>query len=151
MKHLRFVLAALVCLSMTFFISCGGDGGGGGNNGPDPAEEQADKLVSTWSISSNGAVLESDIVEGWDSFSITITGDGSGGGYTTTGTGSTDVWPNSGTWMFDGEDIGTVIRDDGVAVAITALSSTRLTLAFNISSGGTRGASVDGNWTFNLE
>ena len=77
MRQFRFLLAALFCVSITFLMSCGGDGGGGGgNNGPDPADEQAERLVNTWTISSNGAILESDIVEGWDSFTLTVTGDG---------------------------------------------------------------------------
>ena len=115
MKHLKHLLAALVFVSLIVFTNCGG--GGGGNN-PDPAQEQAEKIVASWSLAANGAKLESQTVDGWTGFTLTYTGDKDGGSFTTTNSASTDVWPASGTWTFDGDDIGTIVRNDGVDIDI---------------------------------
>jgi hypothetical protein len=155
MKHLKHLLAALVFVSLIIFTSCGG--GGGGGTDPDPADVQGDKLEATWTLNANGALLEGAQPQNaaeWANFTLSITyNDTDGGTYTTTGSASTDVWPASGTWTFDGDDIGTVERSDGVLLDIFSLNTagTALTLKFNIDTGGpARTSSVDGNWTFNL-
>lgn len=146
MKHLKHLLAALVFVSLIVFTSCGG---GKGKKDPNPAADQAEKLVATWTLAANGAKLESQTVDGWTGFTLSFTGDEDGGSYTTTNvaTDSEAVWPSSGTWEFDGDDIGTILRSDGVDINISSVTATTLTLAFNINTAA-RGSSVDGNWTF---
>ena len=148
MKHLKHLLAALVFVSLIVFTSCGGGKGGDGN--PNPAADQAEKLVATWTLAANGAKLESQAVDGWTGFTLTFTGDEDGGNYSTTNVAlnSEAVWPASGTWSFDGDDIGRILREnDGVSINISSVTATTLTLAFNINT-AVRGSSVDGNWTF---
>lgn len=148
MKNLKHLLAALVFVSLSIFISCGKDEGGGGTK-TDPADDQAELLVDTWTLTSNGAQLESAAQADWNGLTLTYTGDGDGGSYTTSGSQSTEVWPNSGNWEFDGTDIGTIVRSDGVEMDISSVSSSGLTLSFTISSSsGTRTSGVEGNWTF---
>ncbi len=136
MKHLKHLLAALVFVSLIIFTSCGGGGNGGG--GKDPADVQAEKFAATWTLNANGAILETTPEDGWTGFTLTVTGTGAGGSYTTSNSASTDVWPATGTWTFDGNDIGTVLRSDGVSLDIFALNTagTAMTLKFNIDTGG---------------
>ena len=147
MKHLKHLLAALVFVSLVIFTNCGDDGGGGTK--PDPKGDQAELLVIDWDLTSNGASLESAAQADWNGFSVTFSGDGDGGTYSTSGSQTTDVWPASGTWEFDGDDIDTMIRNDGVEMDISSVTSSGLTLVFNINtSGSTRSSGVDGNWSF---
>jgi hypothetical protein len=146
MKHLKHLTAALVFVSLIVFTSCGGSKGGDKSN---PAADQAEKIVGSWTLAANGAKLESQSVDGWTGFTLTYTGDENGGSFTTTNSASTDVWPASGTWTFDGDDIGTISRNDGVLIDISAVTSSSLTLAFTINTSA-RGSSVDGNWTFSF-
>jgi len=150
MKHLKHLLAALVFVSLIIFTNCG-PGGGGGED--DPIDVQGEKLAATWTVTANGAKLESQTVADWNGFVLAITWNGTSGTYTSTNSQSTSVWPASGTWTFDGDDIGTVLRSDGVELSISALNTTgtSLTLAFTISgAGSTRTSSVNGNWTFSF-
>ena len=149
MKHLKHLLTALVFVSLIIFTNCGGDGGGGSS--VDPADDQAELIVFTWSLTSNGAVLESAAQAEWNGFTLTFTGDGDGGNFSTSGSQTTDVWPSSGTWTFDGDDIGTIARSDGVNIEISSVTSSGMTLAFTINtSGSARTSGVDGNWTFSF-
>jgi len=153
MKNLKHLLAALVFVSLIIFTNCGGDDGGNKDDGSttDPADDQAALLVGDWTLNSNGAQLESAAQAEWNGFTMTYSGDGDGGSYSTSGSQSTDVWNSQGTWEFDGTDIGTIIRSDGVSIDISSVSASGLTLAFTIdSSSGSRTSGVDGNWTFAL-
>jgi hypothetical protein len=149
MKHLRNLLTALSFVSLFIFASCNGDSDGG--NDPDPASEQASKLVNSWTINSNGARLDGDAVTGWDNFDLTITGDKDGGGFNTTGSPSEEVWPAIGTWTFDGNDISTVVRNDDVNMAVT-VTNNALTLSFTVSEGGgtNRSSGIEGDWVFSF-
>jgi hypothetical protein len=146
MKHLKHITAALVFVSLIVFTSCGGSKGGDESN---PAKDQAEKIVAEWTLAPNGAKLESQTEDGWTGFTLTYTGDENGGNFTTTNSASVDVWPASGSWTFDANDIGTILRNDGVDIDISAVTASSLTLAFTINTSA-RGSSVDGNWTFSF-
>lgn len=149
MKHLKNLLSALVFFSCIIFVSCGGDDGGGKD--PDPAVEQANKLIGDWTVTASGAKLDGTAADGWDGFALTFSGDETGGNYSTSGAASEEVWPSSGTWEFDGDDIGTVLRSDGVEIDVQ-VSETSLTLSFTIASGsGARASGIDGDWTFSFD
>lgn len=147
MKHLKHLLAALVFVSLIVFTNCGG---GGGSNDPDPFQQQADKLVGSWTLSPNSAKLESAIQADWNGFSLTVTGDADGGTYSTSGvpSGAEAVWPSSGNWVFDENSSGIVVRDGNLDINVTVTTST-LTLGFTFNSGA-RTNSVNGNWTFSF-
>ena len=149
MKHLKHLLAALVFVSLIVFTSCGG---GKGGDKVDPAKEQAEKLVASWTLDANGAVLGfSDFQADWNGMTLSITGDGEGGTYAVTNSQCTEVWPTGGTWTFDGDDIGTVLRNDGVEIDVFSVDGSELTLKFNITDTdctAPRAESVQGDWTF---
>lgn len=157
MKHLKHLLAALVFVSLIIFSNCGG--GGSGGNDPDPTDVQGDKLAQSWTLVANGALVGNpgETQDEWNGFTLDITyeSDNKGGNYSTSNSVSSDVWPSSGTWEFDGNDIGMVLRSDGVEINVFSLNSTAtsLTLKFNISTGSRTGriSSVEGDWTFNFE
>jgi len=152
MKNLKHLLAALVFVSLIIFTSCGPDDK---PKDPDPADVQAEKLVFTWNLSADGAKLESAAQSEWDGLTVTITGDGNGGSFSTNVASlanltaeATNVWPASGTWTFDGTDIGTIVRSDGVNLDISSVTSSGLTLAFTVNSAVARTSGINGNWTF---
>jgi len=146
MKHLKDLLAALAFFSCIIFVSCGGDDGG--SKDLDPAVEQANKLIGDWALTA--ATLDGTAADGWDGFTLTFSGDETGGNYSASGAASEEVWPSSGTWEFDGDDIGTVLRSDGVEMDVQV--SETLTLSFTIASGsGARASGIDGDWTFTFD
>lgn len=128
---------------------------------PDPVEPSATEkqlalLVNTWknpSVTFNGSSEDSE----WTNFTITF----SDGGYTTTNISDgreNTVWSSTGSWQFKGAgtdalNVNTLVRDDGVEIAIT-VSETDLTMSFsydesiNGRSSGING--LDGNWVFNM-
>ncbi|MCP4458225.1 MAG: hypothetical protein GY816_09420 [Cytophagales bacterium] len=155
MKHLKHLLAALVFISLIIFTNCGGGGGGEEN---DEFAEQAEKLVTTWTLNANGAV-NAGVQSEWDGLTLTFTGDGNGGSYSTNVSTLTalsseapTVWPASGTWEFgdSGTDIDFITRSDDVDVTIKEVTDSVLELSFNISSSGARVHAINGDWTFSF-
>lgn len=121
---------------------------------PTPEEEQLAKLAKTWVVAnpppSNAVTVGSststnDVTTDWAAFTITFTD----GNYTSSGASSTDVWPTSGTWEFATDDVGTLIRSDGVEVVIN-VTETTLKMNFDYDSTGGRLDGTDGSWEFNL-
>ncbi len=149
MKHLKQLLAALVFVSLIIFTNCGGKEK---EKETDPADVQAAKMEFTWTLAANGAELSGSGAQAeWNGLTLTFNYNGTdGGSYTTTGTQTTDVWPASGTWEFDGTDIGTIVRSDGVEMDIN-VTSTSLILSFNIDTSGGRAYNIDGAWSFEFE
>lgn len=148
MKHLKHLLAALVFVSLIVFTSCGG---GKGGDDPDPATQQAEKLVASWTLVPNKAKFGTEVRDTWNGFTLSITGDKDGGNFTTTNVPADPadnavVWPSSGSWEFDPDNVGIVVRDNDVEMNVT-VTSTSLILGFNISTSA-RGSSVNGDWTF---
>lgn len=61
------------------------------------------------------------------------------------------AWASSGTWEFDGENLNSLLRDDGVVISLVK-SETSLTLRFTISTpAGGRVTSLTGEYTFYLK
>ena len=146
LKHLKHSLTASVFVSLIIFMSCGDDDKPPTNESP--ADKQAKLLAFEWDLSANGAKLESAAQSEWDDFTLTFSGDGSGGSYTSSGADAAEVWPASGTWKF-GDDNDTIVRNDGVEIDISSLTSSGLTLAFEIeTSGSNRSFGTEGNWSF---
>ena len=148
MKHLKHLLAALVFVSLIVFSSCGG---GKGGDKIDPADEQAEKFTGTWSLVADQAKLVSASQSDWNGMTLTVTGDGAGGTFSTSGSQCTEVWPASGTWTFDGDDIGTAVRNDGVSLDLSTVTTSSLVLTFTINETtctAPRAESVQGVWTF---
>jgi hypothetical protein len=149
MKQFKSVLAALVFVSLIVFASC--DGGGSGTK-EDPAAEQAKKLVATWTVSNVTDPASAPQAQ-WTGLTLTVNGTKDGGSYTTnsntlTRDNATSVWPTSGTWAFDGTNIGDVVRSDGVTAEIFSLTTTGLTLKFTLEGFASRTTGINGNWTF---
>lgn len=64
--------------------------------------------------------------------------------------GLSSAWPAKGTWSFISDNPNKLKRDDGVEMDAT-ISGTVLTLKFNVTNVGGRGAGIDGAYTFILE
>ncbi|MEP1032863.1 hypothetical protein [Ekhidna sp.] len=149
MKRLSNLLAALVFASLVIFMSCGG---GGDDPAPDPLIAKAENLTVAWSPT---AVNDPDGVNQlstWSNFTLTFSGNESGGTYSTgstTPTGFEDVWPASGSWVFADTDGEVITRDGSLTINVTALSATQLTLEFDFQSSA-RTSSIDGEWTFSF-
>ncbi|MEQ8238810.1 MAG: hypothetical protein RIA69_06340 [Cyclobacteriaceae bacterium] len=152
MKKTTQFLTTLVFLSLSIFISCGGD------DAPTPPDVRiAQGALATGTFSESGVTADNSAREEWDGFSLTMTYDATTftGGFTATGVPSNDgasaVWPASGTWTFGGTaeapDLNTIVRSDGVSMDAN-ISATALTLSFNIPEAAPR--TFDGNWVFSF-
>lgn len=159
MKNILNLTTGALFLALAIFVSCGGK-----NKDPepiDPCQVNADLLTSkTATISKvtnpSGTIVTSD----WTGFSVTFTGDKSGGSYTTTVGNLTDVslqniWAANGTWSFVGTDTNckTLTVNGGFtaprSVAISAITASGLNLSFNVPEADTgRTVGIPGNWTF---
>jgi hypothetical protein len=68
-----------------------------------------------------------------------------------TATGSSPVWPSSGTWTFLNSDQKAIVRGDQVEVTLDVITETELTLKMTWNKttlGGGRVASLRGNYIF---
>lgn len=155
--HMKRLFTALAFSSLIVCISCGPEEVP--KTEVNEFEEQAKKLVATWNLNDDGAVLGSAQSE-WNDLTLTLTGDENGGSFTTNVTSlsladnATVVWPASGTWDFTGEDgtgdaeIGSLLRNgDKVVIAVT-VSDTQLVTTFTIDTSSGRVFGVDGDWAF---
>jgi len=149
MKKTTQLLTTLVFLSLSIFISCGGE---------DPVAidlRDAQGVLASGTFSENGVSVDNSTREEWVGFSLTMSynADTDQGTFSSSGVppneGASDVWPSSGTWTFGGTDespvIGTIMRSDGVEMSAN-ISPTALTLGFNIPDAG--GRTFDGDWSF---
>jgi hypothetical protein len=149
MKKTTQLLTTLVFLSLSVFISCGGD---------DPVAidtRDAQGVLASGTFNENGVTVDGGTREEWAGFSLTMSynADTDQGTFSSSGAptndGATDVWPSSGTWTFGGTAdapvIGTIMRSDGVEMSAN-ISATALTLGFNIPDAG--GRTFGGDWSF---
>ena len=153
-KFLKFFTFSLFA-ALIIFASCGGgddDDDDNNDTGPDPVEDIVNDLIAdggTWNVTDGGVTLESVAADGWDSFTLTLSGSPSSISFGTSGSNDPTVWPTSGTWTFiDGFDGRKGQRNDGIEIDITA-SATSLRLEFDITEGRTNG--IVGRWSFRLE
>ena len=68
----------------------------------------------------------------------------SGGNYSTTNSIDADVWPNSGSWEFQNNDKGKLLRSDNVVMSIS-VTQTTLRTSFTVVGG-----LKEGNWVFDF-
>ena len=132
-------------------ISCGEDGDGGGTPTPtptDPLDAQAALLNGNWKVKdANSVTKDGTIVDVFTTMTLNISGGTKdGGNYSTSHNedSGTEVWPNSGSWTFQGGDKNKLQRNDGVVMSISATEST-LRTSFTVSGG-----IKDGNWVFDF-
>ena len=150
--NIRKVSFLLIFSFLTLFsISCGDDGDGGGGVTPtptDPLDAQAALLNGSWKVKdANSVTKDGSIVDVFTTMTLNISGGTKDGGNYSTGhseQNGTEVWPNSGSWTFQGGDKNKLQRSDGVVMSISVTEST-LTTSFTVSGG-----IKDGNWVFNF-
>ncbi len=150
--NIRNVSFLLIFSFLTLFsISCGDDGDGGGGVTPtptDPLDAQAALLNGSWKVKdANSVTKDGTIVDVFTTMTLNISGGTKDGGNYSTGhseQNGTEVWPNSGSWTFQGGDKNKLQRSDGVVMSISVTEST-LTTSFTVSGG-----IKDGNWVFNF-
>lgn len=151
MKRLSNLLAALVFASLVIFMSCGG---GGSDPAPTPEEIAAENLVGkTWTVNSSSITFDGGVPDGtWTSFTLSFSGDATGGTYSTSGVpdGFADVWPSSGSWDFITNSSNAVTGIDRGDVEMTVtLSETSLSLTFTVPNPNNRTAGLyDAPWVF---
>ncbi|MEC8679527.1 MAG: hypothetical protein VXY09_00155 [Bacteroidota bacterium] len=132
-------------------ISCGEDGDGGGTPTPtptDPLDAQAALLNGNWKVKdANSVTKDGTIVDVFTTMTLNISGGTKdGGNYSTSHNedSGTEVWPNSGSWTFQGGDKNKLQRNDGVIMSLSVTEST-LRTSFTVSGG-----IKDGNWVFDF-
>ena len=132
-------------------ISCGEDGDGGDTPTPtptDPLDAQAALLNGNWKVKdANSVTKDGTIVDVFTTMTLNISGGTKDGGNFSTShneDSGTEVWPNSGSWTFQGGDKNKLQRNDGVVMSISVTEST-LRTSFTVSGG-----IKDGNWVFDF-
>ena len=110
MKNINSLKNLLLILLVSFaIISCGEDGDGGGTPTPtptDPLDAQAALLNGNWKVKdANSVTKDGTIVDVFTTMTLNISGGTKdGGNYSTSHNedSGTEVWPNSGSWTFQG-------------------------------------------------
>jgi hypothetical protein len=144
----KFYTTCAFALLLTVSVSCKKD---------DPQLTEPERVTALltsnggkWNPSalSNWVMVEGiNVTELFKDFTISFTATG----YTTTGT--TPVWPRSGTWHFKDETAKILIRDsDNKEVSIENIDETtlRITLTWDQNTYGGRTSSISGKHEFNL-
>ena len=152
MKNINSLKNLFLILLVSFaIISCGEDGDGGGTPNPtptDPLDAQAALLNGNWKVKdANSVTKDGTIVDVFTTMTLNISGGTKdGGNYSTSHNedSGTEVWPNSGSWTFQGGDKNKLQRNDGVVMSISVTEST-LRTSFTVSGG-----IKDGNWVFDF-
>ncbi len=150
MKIKTLIRYSYIVLSL-LLISCGEDGDGGGTPTPtptDPLDAQAALLNGNWKVKdANSVTKDGTIVDVFTTMTLNISsGTKDGGNYSTSHNedSGTEVWPNSGSWTFQGGDKNKLQRNDGVVMSLSVTEST-LRTSFTVSGG-----IKDGNWVFDF-
>ena len=150
MKIKTLIRYSYIVLSL-LLISCGEDGDGGATPTPtptDPLDAQAALLNGNWKVKdANSVTKDGTIVDVFTTMTLNISGGTKdGGNYSTSHNedSGTEVWPNSGSWTFQGGDKNKLQRNDGVVMSISVTEST-LRTSFTVSGG-----IKDGNWVINF-
>ena len=150
MKNLLNYSKIALFLSLSFaLISCGG---GGDDPTPDPLAEAAALFSGKVATLSSAHTQPNDatvIDFAVDGFTVTITGDETGGTYTSNSTTDDQkaVWPTSGTWTFSNEAGTAITRDGSVPVTISP-SATGMTLGLTLTNPESRVNTIEGAWSF---
>ena len=152
MKNINSLKNLFLILLVSFaIISCGEDGDGGDTPTPtptDPLDAQAALLNGNWKVKdANSVTKDGTIVDVFTTMTLNISGGTKdGGNYSTSHNedSGTEVWPNSGSWTFQGGDKNNLQRHAGVVMSISVTEST-LRTSFTVSGG-----IKDGNWVFDF-
>ncbi len=145
MKNIIFLFGLLI------FLGCKDS-----DPGIDPVQARLELLAKTWVPGSGTAVSVNsiDVSSEFASFTLTFT---DSFGYSTANVGPnfTDVWPPTGTWVFetnaDGSSNVNVIVRDGIIITISSINASSLNITFdylNARAAGTLG--IDGSYVFNM-
>lgn len=133
-------LVILVFL-LSFFVACDGS-----NPGPSATETVTNQLKSgSWRV--NTVTVDGVVSNDFAGMTLAFTASA----YTSTN--ASPVWPASGSWNFTRDDAKVLKRNDGVEVAIDAISDNTLVLSLTWSKrtlGNGREKSVSGRHVFNL-
>jgi len=116
---------------------------------PKTDEEINTELLSKAWVPATGSnsitVATNDVTDLWSAFVLTM-GDKT---YSSTGADAAEVWPASGSWAFKTDDANTLVRSDGIEIAIS-VTETTLVMKFNYSASGGRLNGLEGDWVFNM-
>ena len=159
MKAFKMVLMVALAGVLLTYSSCSKK-----HNNPEPVtDQQLDKLVKTWKVSTTSPSVTLDGVDksaAYSGFTLTIAGTKGTTSYTYTTSGRPDfsAWKSSGTWVYGSDPVTMITRDpdnSSDAVNITyAVTATTLQLTFQYSGTGysntSRTSQVAGQWVFNL-
>ena len=112
----------------------------------DPLDIQANLLNGKWILKDeSSAVKDGSIISEFKDLSLTFSGGTkTGGNYATTNSIDLDVWPNSGSWQFQNNDKGKLLRSDNVVMSIS-VTQTTLRTSFTVVGG-----LKEGNWVFSF-
>jgi hypothetical protein len=143
------ILVVGVILLLTGLSSCKK------NKDPEPPsahDVQLGLIANTWVVKNetNGISLDgTDEIANWPNFTVTFTAEKT---YSASGVsdGREIVWPLSGTWEFKSDtDLNTVVRDDGVEIAII-VDEASLKMSFNYTKPNGKVSGTEGAWIFNM-
>lgn len=145
MKRIRKTISVtgLVAIVVSFLFLVGCD-----KPGPTPAVSESDRVTGLmtsgiWKV--NSVTIDGVADNSFAAMTLSFTKTA----YTTTKGGV--VWPAAGTWSFTDATAKKIKRDDGIEVAIDAISSTAMTLSLTWNKttlGGGRLNSVQGKHVF---
>ncbi len=134
---LAFVIGTLLTIS-----SCSDD--------PTAEETFLKKIALAWKSSATGVQFDGKDVNGvFKDFTITFTESQT---YSTTA-GNAPVWASSGKFSVKASSSGigfSILRDDGVEIAVDQLTETKLVMKFNYIGKTSRVKSVSGDFVFDL-
>ncbi|MEP2773108.1 MAG: hypothetical protein ABJH05_13235 [Fulvivirga sp.] len=146
MKIIKYSILALVFIWFVTLVGCKDYD----EATPSQTEIQLNTLMNggtNWVLASNGVIKDGfNVTSQFTGFKLNI-----GNKTYSSENGLNPVWPTSGTWDFQNNDPGLILRDDGVLITVN-VSSSNLTLTFNangVSTGG-RNSSVSGEYQFHL-
>jgi hypothetical protein len=137
---LNVTALTLVIISVLFMQGCKND---------DPTVVETDRVAEL--LKANLWKMQSVMVDGTDQTTIYtgLTLRFTSTNYTTSNGGV--LWPASGTWVFADATGKLLTRNDGLALTVEEITTTKLSLKLNSISttlGGGRASSVSGNHTF---
>ena len=128
-----------------FILSCGN------NKQPDleltdPLDIQANLLNGKWILKNEtSATRDGSVVSDFKNLTLSFSGSSnSGGTYSTSNSIDSDVWPNSGTWVFQNNEKSKLLRNDNVLMNIS-VTQTTLRISFTVEGG-----LKVGNWIFDF-
>jgi len=114
----------------------------------DPLDVQAKKIEALWDLKdASSATKDGSVVADFADLTLTFSaGSKAGGNFNTSNSGNASVWPNSGSWTFEGGDKNKLKRNDNVVMTISLTNTDNdLKVSFNVASGVKQG-----NWVFDF-